>query len=247
MAKLCDLRADMSSGIIKDNAQILSIALTIDSELAEFASNAPPSVFSYTIGNKTDGTPFHVTEDYDLSPYNGCFHIYQSFWACNFWNNYRYARIIVNDLILTELRSLAAQSEAVWNSSHFRDQCHSIRDLMRQCAADICATVPYKLGAVVREEGRQHPSPIKTGAGFTLLFPLYVAAVVDGYPSPTCTWIMKCFNIIGRVMGIDTALALIAVLPTERGMVSWVDRMDYEEELRGRSRVCTEVPDETMA
>ncbi|KAL1963579.1 hypothetical protein VTN77DRAFT_8024 [Rasamsonia byssochlamydoides] len=246
IAKLCNLRVDIHNQVIVDSAEILSIAFAIDSELEAFVSDLPPN-FSYTIGTRIDGRPFRVSEHYDLSPYNGYFHIYESLWMCNIWNNYRSSRILVNELILAGLRSLAARAVPVSKSSVFRDQCRSIRDLVRQLAADICCTVPYLFGVVDSEkEEVQNASIIKsTAGGFTLLFPLYVAASVDGYLSPTYTWVVNCFTIIARAVGIDTALTLISMLPREPGIVNWIDRMDCEE-LQGRSLINVELSDGIM-
>ncbi|KAL1980549.1 hypothetical protein VTN96DRAFT_3994 [Rasamsonia emersonii] len=244
VAKLCNLRVDISNGVIVDSADILSIAFSIDSELAEFASNMPPS-FSYTVCTRLDGRPFRINEHYHLYPYNGCFHIYEHPLVCVIWNNYRYSRILVNRLILAELHKLASQDGSVSNSRDFRDQCRGIRDLMRQLAADICSTVPYQFGTVDREKGEvQTPSRARgIACGFVMLYPLYAAACVDGYLSPTCSWVIDCLTIIARAMGIDAASTLITMLPMERSTVDWVDRMDYEEVLQGRIPLSMEAPD----
>jgi hypothetical protein len=213
IAKLCNFRADMRDGVIVDRADILSIVFAIDSELAGLVSNVSPS-FSYTICKWSDSRSFRINEDCSLSSYNGYFHVYESFWVYNFWNSYRYARIFVNEIILGELKSITAQAESPQprvitgiNVAVSVTWCDN--------AADICSTVPSRFGVDSVTGKVQNPSILKTAGGFTLLFPLYVAACVDDYPKPVCTWVIDCLEITGLVLGIDTALALIDVLLTE--------------------------------
>jgi hypothetical protein len=85
--------------------------------------------------------------------------------------------------------------------------------------------LPFKLGiAGKRKISFQRPETIKPAAGFTLPFPLYLAATVDGYPNPTCLWVMTCLHFFGRFMGINAGLTLLDFLPRQKGMMSQLDR-----------------------
>ncbi|PYH92854.1 hypothetical protein BO71DRAFT_12380 [Aspergillus ellipticus CBS 707.79] len=233
VAKFCDLQADVRAGTISDTKKVLSIALTIDSELEDFACNMSPE-FVYAVGTRPPHLPPRAQDDHNFSFYHGTCHMYQSLWACNVWNNYRYTRILVNSLILSHLPAETPPGRQGPEYDDFRDQCLRTRDRMRQLATDICCSVPFKFGVAGHEE-KIGVDPVMTqaGTGFTLLLPLYVATLVDGVSGPIHEWVMNCFHIIGRVMGIHTAVALIQVLQDHPGVVGWVDRMECGEEAQG--------------
>ncbi|OOF98035.1 hypothetical protein ASPCADRAFT_141883 [Aspergillus carbonarius ITEM 5010] len=222
VAKFSELQADIREGIISDSTEIIAIAMAIDSELAHFASTVSAE-FSYATGTWPDDAPSREKDEGNFSHFQGSYHIYQSTWACNVWNNYRYIRILVNNVILKHLGSVARKSQPIVEHGSFKDECVRIRGLARQLATDICCSVPYKFGiAGCAAKNVVDSVTNQTGTGFTLLLPLFVAALVDGVSSPIHDWAMRCFNIIGRAMGIDTALTLIKLLENHRG---WVDAM----------------------
>ncbi|PYI03715.1 hypothetical protein BO78DRAFT_421328 [Aspergillus sclerotiicarbonarius CBS 121057] len=211
VAKFSELQADIREGIISDSNEIISIAMAIDSELGHYASTLSAE-FSYATGTWPGDVVSREKDGDNFSHYQGSYHIYQSTWACNVWNNYRYIRILVNGVILTHL-AIAQKSQPGVEYDRFKNQCVQIRGLMRQLATDICCSIPFKFGVAGQDEKNVFDSVItKAGTGFTMLLPLFVAALVDGVSSPIHDWVMRCFNVVGRAMGIDTALTLIDLL-----------------------------------
>jgi hypothetical protein len=201
--------------------------LALDSDLAVLLESVSQA-FSYSTITCDPSLPLSVNEYYRLYPYRGLIHLYNSTFACNTWNNYRYTRILTHDIILGELRKLVHESG---DTSVTRDIWHEFsrsRDLIRQLASDICATVPFQFGLVnPKNKDGIDPTSIKSPiGGFTLLFPLYVAASVDGPGSPTCDWAISTLTIIARAMGIDQALALVEMLQSEPSMTRWDDISD---------------------
>ncbi|RAK95514.1 Zn(II)2Cys6 transcription factor domain-containing protein [Aspergillus ibericus CBS 121593] len=216
VAKFSELQADIREGIISDSTEIVSIAMAIDSELELFASTVSAEL-SYATSAWHGDVVSREKDGDNFSHYQGSYHIYQSTWACNIWNNYRYMRILVNDVILTHA-SNAQKSQPGMEHDSFMNRCVRIRGLMRQLAVDICCSVPFKFGVAGRDGKSVFDSvTTMTGTGFTLLLPLFVAALVGGVSSPIHDWAMRCFNVIGRAMGIDTALILIQFLENHRG------------------------------
>jgi hypothetical protein len=161
----------------------------------------------------------------------------------NIWNNYRYARIILNEIILDQLRLKADQPGCTSDAKDIRDQCQPAQNLIQQLASDICATVPFQFGLVSADkEETTDPVKIKSSiGGFCLLYPIYIAACVDAYGSPTFGWAISCLTIIARAMGIDQALAIAEMLQVESGMGRWVDHQDDEDRRRSSSPIITEV------
>lgn len=231
IVKLVNLRADIQNQVLTDTAKILSISHELDLELTNWALNLSPG-WSYQTVTCRDNSFFRISECDKLRPYNGRYHIYRDLWACNIWNNYRYARILVNEIILLQLQSQASRSTALSYSSVFQDHCRSVRDAAREVAADICYTVPYQLGIIPLEnDAPQNPSgPQSSIGGFTLLWPLYVASVIDGSLHPLNRWVTDCFRVIARTMGIDQAVALVTLMSTESGAAEWIDDLDDESD-----------------
>ncbi|RAL16045.1 Zn(II)2Cys6 transcription factor [Aspergillus homomorphus CBS 101889] len=227
-AGLCELQAQMSEGMVSDSAEILAVAMRLDFDLEEFTRELAAEM-PYILRLRNNPQSPRETLMNAVNHYNGYYHVYQSMWMCNTWNNYRYIRILVNSLILAQLQPLAFQSEQGSNPDGIRGRCCYVRALLRQLAADICCAVPYKFG-FAGEAGTQIREPLvtKAGTGFTLLLPLYLASVVDGVSGPVHAWAMKCLDIIGHEMGIQTAVSLMSVLERVQGMTWWVDLLEGE-------------------
>ncbi|GLB03077.1 hypothetical protein AtubIFM57258_007651 [Aspergillus tubingensis] len=226
MAKFAGLQADVREGILSDSSEIVKMAMAIDLELEQFAGNVSAS-FTYKVETQSGSVSSCEYEEGNFCHYRGTYHIYQSVWSCNIWNNYRYIRILVNNMILTHLQSMALGGHQVLDYGLFKAHCIRIRDLMRQLATDICCSVPFKFGVAGNESKNVFESPhTYAGTGFTMLLPLTMAALVGGASSPMHNWAMRCFNVIGREMGIGTALTIIKVLGEEQGGLHWIDAME---------------------
>ncbi|CAK38673.1 transcriptional regulator family: Fungal Specific TF [Aspergillus niger] len=226
MAKFTGLQADVREGILLDSSEIVKMAMAIDLELGHFASHASAD-FTYKVETQPGSVTSCEHDEGNFCHYQGTYHIYQSIWSCNIWNNYRYTRILVNSMILTHLRSMASSGHQVLDYGLFKDHCIRIRDLMRQLATDICCSIPFKFGVAGFDKKDVFDSlHTHAGTGFTLLLPLAMAALVGGVSSPMHNWAMRCFHVIGRGMGIGTASTLVTVLGNEPGGLHWIDAME---------------------
>ncbi|OQD80764.1 hypothetical protein PENANT_c033G11225 [Penicillium antarcticum] len=168
--------ADIKDGALRDDTMVLSMAMEIDTKLEEFSRELFAN-FPFIIGT-WNGKNSSVNESRHISHYDGNFHIYTSVEACDIWNSYRSTRILVSSLLLSHLKP-SMRCTATPTESH-PDQYFNIYYLTKQLAIDICQSVPFKLG--LTEHGKKNNQAIEavqTGAGLTLLYPLYLAAVVD--------------------------------------------------------------------
>lgn len=140
----------------------------------------------------------------------GYFHVYTSTEACNIRNNYRCTHILVSSLLLSHLKRSTNHTAS---KRYPEDQYFKIQSLTKQLAIDICWSFSYKLGLAGHgKKYNQRIETVQTGAGLTLLYPLYLAAVVGGYPSPVCVWAMRCSNILAPYLGIGAALLWVCYL-----------------------------------
>ncbi|RHZ59021.1 Zn(II)2Cys6 transcription factor [Aspergillus thermomutatus] len=223
LGRLSNLRADVSQKYMTDNQEVLAAAYGIDAELLAWLASLPPD-FSYsTVENPYSDAAFKRLCR-GILPYNNQYHIYNDLWICHTWNQYRCARIIVCEIILSCLRRLFGKSAGTCAPSELQSHCFRIRSLTRQLAADICASVPYHFGVGNTEKSQTGSVPINEShtAGLVLLWPLVLAGATEGKNHPLRKWGIDCLRLIGHGMGIDQALALIDVLESEAGVFEGV-------------------------
>ncbi|KAL2871876.1 Zn(II)2Cys6 transcription factor [Aspergillus lucknowensis] len=224
--KLSNLRADIHGKVLTDANETLSAAYAMEAELLAWVAAGPP-VFLYTtyecssleqwvrmFGNK----PF---------PYNNQYHVYRDLWICHTWNQYRCARIIVCEIILSCLRRLSAVSPTMAMSKELQGHCARIRNVTRELASDICASAAFHLGV----EGSPAaaftvPTNYCYVGGMLLLWPLTLAGGTEPKDHPIRKWVRDCLRLIGHSIGIDQALALIDVLEQEAGVFEGLEETE---------------------
>lgn len=222
MARLNELRIEDSQSMHTDaDPTFVSRAFALDSDF-EAMTNGLPADYAPQIYTAAPGQYFeHPAFPSRIAPFQGVYHTYETFTGCTALNHLRYGRLFVIEIILDRLRRLTTQPNFVITQD-FKDLCYRLRDLGRQLAFDICATVPYLCGFLGGKGNKGHLASAPAG-GLALLFPLFVAASVDGAGSPSSNWIKNCFHTIAKEMGIDQALALMQLLQLEKGMVRFID------------------------
>lgn len=217
MGRLSNLRADINEKILTDRKKMLEGAYSIEAELMSWLTSLPEN-FAYTT---VEGPCPQFS--WGPRPYNDRYHIYSDFWVCASWNQYRVARIIISDLILTCIRELNAGLPL---STDLANHAAQIRNTARQLASDVCASVPFHFSdnALRIATGKSDTTtfnqvPLQQGfiRGMVLLWPLAIAAATRGKNHPLHTWVIDCFHLIGNDMGIDQALALVEVLGSDDG------------------------------
>lgn len=151
--------------------------MEIDSELEEFARGLSAN-FPFSIGTWNGRNTTHVNVSRHIPHYDGYFYIYTSIEACNVWNNYRCTHILVNSLPLSHLKS-STNHTAISSERYPKDKYFKIQSLTKQLAIDICRSVSFKLGLAGHgKRCNQIIETVQPGAGLTLLYPFYLAAVV---------------------------------------------------------------------
>ncbi|KAL2829379.1 hypothetical protein BJY01DRAFT_255022 [Aspergillus pseudoustus] len=224
--RLANLRADIFGGILTDTEEILSRACSMEAELVAWLAMAPPE-FPYTVIEHPPST--YWTESSGVRPplYNDQYHLYHDLWVCHTWNQYRCARIIICEIILSCLRKLVSSSN-VGAPSELQRQINLLRKTTRELALDICASAPYHFGAdsITGDEGHRIADSQLYIGGMLLLLPLSVAATTENRGHSLRKWIGNCLSIVGHGMGIDQAFAILEMLDTE---VGWFEDLDDTE------------------
>lgn len=228
MAEVCDLRIRHENNLKTIQTDLLSRSLALDTKIEALENTFPPESMYETV-TALPGQSFQVRGSRRIFPFDQCYHIYGNWLLPNMWNNYRYSRILVHEIILTQLKLMTTHPDANPPSQDFKNMCYRSCTLARKLARDVCASVPYTLGLIDEYKGQT-----KSAAGkMTILFPLYIAAYVDGPGSTMCDWAQDCLSKLGRGLGIDQALILSGLLWQEDSMTAFVDAMREQDGVPG--------------
>lgn len=225
--RLSNLRAGIiHSKTLTDANETLSAAYAVEAELLAWVAAGPPD-FLYKTYDCSSVEEWVKMFGYKPFPYNKQYHVYRDLWICHTWNQYRCARIIVCEIILSCLRRLSAASPTMAMSKELQNHCARIRNVTRELASDICASAAYHLG-VEGAPGSAFTVPTNYCyvGGMLLLWPLTLAGGTEPIDHPLRVWIRNCLRLIGHSIGIDQALALIDVLESEAGVFEGMEETE---------------------
>ncbi|KAH7360131.1 hypothetical protein BKA65DRAFT_179564 [Rhexocercosporidium sp. MPI-PUGE-AT-0058] len=186
-SRFVDLYASVRSGRTVDPKITIHQAKTLDAELVEWEQTLPPR--------------WHFTEeisDNALYAFHNKTHKYHDFWIARMLSNYRWVRILINNLILLHLPSSSS------------DRISPMSTITR-LSTDICHSLSYFFEPCIIEEGQIAPFPVLAGC-LVILFPLAVVGCAVGVPDEMHNWAIDQLDMIGGRMGIRSATRLIGVV-----------------------------------
>ncbi|PYH92967.1 hypothetical protein BO71DRAFT_356319 [Aspergillus ellipticus CBS 707.79] len=205
--RLSSLCAAIKDGTINRPTEIIRLSLSLDAEFISTLLSIPPTWVYSTIE-----VPQFEGERRMQSVWGNRFHIYGNLTISSAWNNYRSARLVIHELIITAAKSLRNSS---YTNSRIEQESLVIQSerTCHQIVEDICASVPFHLGATAENVGCGGNAGAPTGAGgITVVWPLLIAAN-SGFASPALRkWVMDCLDKIGHSLGINQALAVAQLL-----------------------------------
>ncbi|KAE8149423.1 hypothetical protein BDV25DRAFT_156336 [Aspergillus avenaceus] len=222
--RLSNLRSNINMGLLTDHKEILSAAYGIEAELMAWIAGIPSEFLYTTVESPTLSDISFNMWGHGPHPYNNRYHIYSDLWLCHTMNQYRCARIIVSEIILSCLGRISLSTPTATISSDLLEHCTRLRSTTRQLACDICSSVPYhfSVGNILSEPFDSLPVNQSYVAGLILLWPLVLAGATESLNHPLRKWVISCLRLIGHSMGIDQALALIDILESESGVFEGV-------------------------
>ncbi|KAL5336432.1 hypothetical protein BJX70DRAFT_281460 [Aspergillus crustosus] len=208
MAKVGDLCAGLRDGALIEPVKVVKTALKLDAELSAWAMSLDSSQ-RYTVVRVPEpadevsrNAPFrHV--------YSNQYHIYPGTVTATWWNDYRFVRLILLELICWLCDHLARKDEDA-GSEYRRTIAHSTT-LSQQLTEDVCASVPYHLGAT-KDSLHEDWSSTRTGGMIRLIWPLFIAADCAGATAKTVDWIADTLFRIGCGVGIQQAIVMSNLL-----------------------------------
>lgn len=221
IGRLSNLRADIQARAFSNEKEIISVASSIEADLIAWLAALPPD-FTYETHTKSPYDFLLQERCRGLTLYDDQYHVYPNLWVCNTWNQYRCARIIVSEIILSHIRQISDASSLRSLSAEFRLHCKTLRSTIRRLAVDICRSVPFHLGTHEKDASPNCPPPESYIGGLMLLWPLFLAGVVESPNHSLRRWVVQCLKMIGHTMGLDQALALMDIVASDPGILHFV-------------------------
>ena len=101
------------------------------------------------------------------------------------------------------------------------EQRQSSGAILARLSAEICASVPCIFGQIAKNGPPNASYSPKAATGTWVLWPLYLAATMDSATPTTRAWVITQLDRLGRIMGLQQATTLAAVLRTQKELTAW--------------------------
>jgi len=202
VSRFVQLSAVVRSRLLKDGQPeacgIIRQALEIEVQLDTWEGRQQ-GVWAFTEERADRGffPPGTVFED--------SFHTYANMWTARVWTNYRFARILVNQLLLESVDRFPLSSLHLFKAAQQRRSY----DVIKRIARDTLVSIPthYRHPGLDHTH-REYFDKTKGGAGIgaaqipTLLFQIKVAGAAPGVPHKSWAWALAML----RTMWADTGM-----------------------------------------
>jgi hypothetical protein len=183
-SRFVDLYASVKGGRLADANVVLYQARVLDAGMEAWEQQRPP-LWKFT----------EIPSNNTVYIFRNKIHQYHNFWIARMLNNYRWVRILINNLILFHLPNPSL------------DRISSLSTI--SClSTEICHSVSFFLEPYIIEEGQAAPFPVLAGY-FVLIFPLAVAGCAVGVVDEIHDWIVGVLENISMRRGIASALFLV--------------------------------------
>jgi hypothetical protein len=201
MIRLANFRAAMATKGSFGSRQCVLILLQMDRDLEKWHLALPSSWMP----------EIHACIPRD-SFYAVFYHKYQGFSIASAWNEYRIARCLVNDLLLSYLDSSRSANQACDPSVSLK-QCDEAQETVRKLCTDICASVPYFLGQLNQND------PPRPGVGaHEVMWALFVCARMPCVHEEQRVWVILQLDKIGHEMAVRQALPLANLIRSKANL-----------------------------
>ena len=218
MIKFCCLRQQMREGSFPDD-EIISSLISLDSEFAKLAAGVP-STWQYKTVHVGRKSRHH---------YDSFHHIYPAEHVAQMWNTLRLTRIALNEMIF--LRCLDNQVNVTHSVTSLQQHATAV---IRDMAADICATVPQYIDSARQPECAerthkgepQHPVDDQTNLThqvpcYRLIFPLFIVARSPRASNVLRKWAIKQLHFMADNHAIRNAAAIAENLESGKESHPW--------------------------
>ncbi|EUC49845.1 hypothetical protein COCMIDRAFT_83594 [Bipolaris oryzae ATCC 44560] len=186
--------------------QILDFAQTVDGNLEEWYRTLP-SEWKHRIISISNETL--APEDITLAEkWPGEQHVYHDVPLASIMNDYRVCRIFCRRVIMACITWLSSggdfsEKDQAWNKSVF-----VIQTMVDEISACVPFHMSYELQPLAKETGQEQNAAEAFG-GYSLVWPLYVAANAESVPQEQRDWLFGRLSVIGTKFGLSSAQVLV--------------------------------------
>jgi len=222
MMHYSSLHAEVVQRKLTDPETIISRALELDAKLLEIATTKPPGWEYVTV----------LTKEPSEYVFNGCYHIYEDIWMSQMWNSLRSVRILLHEMIRDTLLAGFSAKPPLFSSTEHTAQFQISTDTMYEMQAGILCTVPQHIGCfspgktsfqTLSDIDQSMLPTIKMSGGTFLLWPLWMAGLLDIATEEIRQFVIRNLRSVGRTMGINQARVLADILESKSGITVWKD------------------------
>ncbi|VBB86686.1 Putative protein of unknown function [Podospora comata] len=170
--------------------------------------------------------------------FEGRYHIYTDMYFARIWNHYRWARIMLSQLLIESVQRFPSSSSSLISDKKIQQ----IQDCLVRLVRDTLISIPtHYRHPNLQPEHLEHFDKTQGGAVIgiagipTLLFEIKVAGVAPGIPRHYRTWAMGILETIWAKMGMYQSKVLSGMLAKtiepegspERGSPVWIKEEGY--------------------
>lgn len=206
LARLVHLSAFVGRHVLPDGhpkvTDVILEALEIDVQLEAWECGQE-GIWVVVEERDDDGLPADAVFD-------GCYHVYTDMWTARVWNHYRWARLLVNEMLVRFAESHPISSGPLLSTSHQLQ----LRSCILRVARDMLVSIPTHYRHPRLEPGhRRLLDKTSGGAGMgaagipTLLFQIKVAGCAPFVPARYRSWVKGILETIWADTGMKQAKA----------------------------------------
>lgn len=192
--KFTNLHASIKNNTLLDSNAILLEVLALEFELEEWHQSLPET-WRFETRPAPKDMPF---------TFLGMRHEYKDVWVSRVLNNYRWLRILVNELLLIHMSQVEIGTYA---PEHEEQRKRSI-DVISMMATDICTGIS---SSFFQPRARGAMSGV-----FMILFPLGIAGSAWGVSEELHCWVINLLWYIGNQLGISQAISMVELVQLQR-------------------------------
>jgi hypothetical protein len=158
------------------------------------------------------------TDQDDDCVWNRRYDVYNDYWTSQIWNGMRSCRILIHEIVRDQLLAASTAMNPIFTKEESKEQNAQSVHTMYKMQADILATIPMHVPSTPNDR----PTSLMEGSrGYFVLWPLYMAGVMDLATQPIKTWVIGRLRAIADQVGIRQATLLADILETHRHISAW--------------------------
>ena len=150
--------------------------------------------------------------------WNRRYDVYNDYWTAQIWNGMRSCRILLHEIIRDQVLAASTAISPIFTEEESNELNKQSVHAMLGMQADILASVPSQMPSRLSDR----PSSLMEGSrGYFILWPLYMAGVMDLATQPTKTWVIGRLRAIAYQVGIRQATVMADILEQHRHIAAW--------------------------